>query len=60
MRDAGHTHKAVRCRPDGEPTYNEAHIFDGGRMVPATLVDAPWLRRLQPFGEDVAVGVAHR
>jgi hypothetical protein len=42
-------------RPDGEPTYNEAYIFDGERMIPATLVDAPWLRRLQPFGEDVAV-----
>ena len=42
-------------RPDGEPTYNEAYVFDGERMIPATLVDAPWLRRLQPFGEDVAV-----
>jgi hypothetical protein len=42
-------------RPDGEPTYNEAYIFDGERMIPATLVDAPWLHRLQPFGEDVAV-----
>ena len=42
-------------RPDGQPTYNEAYIFDRGRMIPAILVDAPWLRRLQPFGEDVAV-----
>jgi hypothetical protein len=42
-------------RPDGQPTYNEAYVFDGERMIPATLVDAPWLRRLQPFGEDVAV-----
>ena len=42
-------------RPDGEPTYNEAYVFDGERMIPAVLVDAPWLRRLQPFGEDVAV-----
>jgi hypothetical protein len=42
-------------RPDGEPTYNEAYVFDGERMIPATLVDAPWLRRLQPFGEEVAV-----
>jgi hypothetical protein len=42
-------------RPDGEPTYNEAYIFDGERMIPAILVDAPWLHRLQPFGEDVAV-----
>jgi len=42
-------------RPDGQPTYNEAYVFDGERMIPAVLVDAPWLRRLQPFGEDVAV-----
>jgi hypothetical protein len=42
-------------RPDGQPTYNEAYVFDGERMIPATLVDAPWLRRLQPFGEDVVV-----
>jgi hypothetical protein len=42
-------------RPDGEPTYNEAYIFDGERMIPAILVDAPWLRRLQPYGEEVAV-----
>ena len=42
-------------RPDGQPTYNEAYVFDGERMIPAILVDAPWLRRLQPFGEDVAV-----
>ena len=42
-------------RSDGQPTYNEAYVFDGGRMIPATLVDAPWLRRLQPNGEDVSV-----
>ncbi len=24
-------------------------------MIPATIVDAPWLRRLQPNGEDVAL-----
>jgi hypothetical protein len=42
-------------RPDGQPTYNEAYVLDGERMIPATLVDAPWLRRLQPFGEDVSL-----
>ncbi len=31
-------------RADGQPTYNEAYVFDGERMIPATLVDAPWLR----------------
>ena len=30
-------------------------MFDGERMIPATLVDAPWLRRRQPTGEDVTV-----
>jgi hypothetical protein len=38
-----------------EPTYNEAFVFDGERMIPALLVDAPWLRRLQPNGEDVSL-----
>ncbi len=42
-------------RADGEATYNEAFVFDGDRMIPATLVDAPWLRRLQPTGEDVSL-----
>ena len=42
-------------RSDGQPTYNEGFVFDGQRMIPATLVDAPWLRRLQPNGEDVPV-----
>jgi hypothetical protein len=41
-------------RPD-QPTYNEAFVFDGERMIPAVLVDAPWLRRLQPNGEDVSL-----
>jgi hypothetical protein len=39
----------------GEPTYNEGFVFDGEKMIPAVLVDAPWLRRLQPGGEDVSL-----
>lgn len=42
-------------RMDGEPTYNEGFVFDGERLLPATLVDAPWLRRLRPNGEDVSL-----
>ncbi len=42
-------------RPDGQPTFNEGFVFDGERLIPATLVDAPWLRRLQPNGEKVPV-----
>jgi hypothetical protein len=42
-------------RSDGQPTFNEGYVFDGGRMVPATLIDAPWLRRLRPCGDDVSL-----
>jgi hypothetical protein len=43
-------------RDDGLPTYNEGYLFDGdGTLIPAWVVDAPWLRRLRPKDEDVAV-----
>ena len=43
-------------RDDGKPTYNEGYLFEGdGALIPATVVDAPWLRRMQPTGEDVSV-----
>jgi prepilin-type processing-associated H-X9-DG protein len=46
-------------RPDGEPAYNEGYLFDGpdsgGDLIPARVVQAPWLTRLQPRGEDVSV-----
>ncbi|MCV7367283.1 hypothetical protein CRI77_05165 [Mycolicibacterium duvalii] len=43
-------------RSDGRPTFNEGYVFDGdGALVPARVVEAPWLRRLQPLGEDVPV-----
>ncbi len=43
-------------RPDGQPTFNEGYLFDGdGDLVAARVVDAPWLRRLQPQGEDVTL-----
>lgn len=42
--------------PDGSPNYNNAFIFDGdGELVPAKVVDAPWLRKLQARDEDVPV-----
>ena len=41
-------------RPDGQPTYNEGYVFEGdGRLVPARVVEAPWLTRLQPLGQAV-------
>jgi hypothetical protein len=43
-------------RPDGRPTFNEGYVFDGGGdLVPARVIEAPWLRRPQPPGEDVSV-----
>lgn len=43
-------------RPDGEPAFNEGYLFDGDdELIPARVVEAPWLTRLRPCGEDVAV-----
>jgi hypothetical protein len=43
-------------REDGLPTYNEGYLFEGdGELRPARVVDAPWLRRLEPKDEDVPV-----
>jgi hypothetical protein len=43
-------------REDGLPTYNEGYVFEGdGELIPAWVVDAPWLRRTTPAGEDVSV-----
>lgn len=43
-------------RPDGQPTFNEGYVFTGeGRLIPARVVKAPWLTRLQALGEDVSV-----
>jgi hypothetical protein len=43
-------------RPDGEPAFNEGYLFSGdGALIPARVVEAPWLRRLEPLGEDVSV-----
>jgi hypothetical protein len=43
-------------RADGKPTYNEGYLFDGhGKLIPARVVKAPWLRTLKPKGEDVSV-----
>ena len=43
-------------RPDGQPTFNEGYLYRGdGELIPARVVEAPWLTRLQPLGEDVSV-----
>ena len=40
---------------EGEPTFNEGFVYRDGQMIPATLVDAPWIRRLQGRGEDAGL-----
>jgi len=40
-------------RPD-MGAYNEGFVLHDGRLEPATIVDAPWLRRLAQLGEDVS------
>lgn len=41
-------------RPDGKPSFAEGFIFDGGGVLkPARVIQAPWLTKLRPFGDDV-------
>ena len=43
-------------RDDGKPTFNEGFLFEGdGGLIPARVVDAPWLQTLAPKGQDVSV-----
>jgi hypothetical protein len=43
-------------REDGTLSYNEGYLFTGdGGLIPARAVEAPWLRKLVPNGEDVSV-----
>lgn len=45
-------------RADGEPVYNEGFVFDpasGDELIPARVVSAPWLKTLEPAGEDVSL-----
>ncbi|HEX3706522.1 MAG TPA: hypothetical protein VHV76_07800 [Mycobacteriales bacterium] len=43
-------------RPDGKPTYNEGYVFLGdGELISARVAQAPFLRTLQPGGEDVSL-----
>jgi hypothetical protein len=42
-------------REDGSVSYNDGYIFDGGRMSPAKVKQAPWLRHVMPRGDDVSL-----
>jgi hypothetical protein len=51
----GFSYIAYPPRGDGKDTYNEGYIFEGdGPLIPARVVDAPWLRTLTHRGEDVS------
>ena len=42
--------------PDGSTSFNEGFIFTGeGALIPARVVEAPWLVRLNASGDDVPV-----
>lgn len=43
-------------RPDGSPSYNEGYIFLGdGELIPARVIEAPWLTRLDFRGQDLSL-----
>jgi len=43
-------------RPDGVPTYNEGYLFLGeGEIIPARVVEAPWLTQLDFQGQDLSL-----
>ena len=43
-------------RADGKATFNEGYLFEGdGGLIPARVVQAPWLGELRPKGQDVTV-----
>ena len=48
-------------RPDGSASYNEGFLFAGdGELIPAKVVQAPWLQRLRPRGDDVSLVLESR
>ena len=43
-------------RDDGKSTFNEGYLYAGdGELIPARVVDSPWLREMVPKGEHVRV-----
>ena len=42
-------------RGDGSPSYNEGYVYQDGRMFPARVAQAPWLRRIVGQGDDVSL-----
>ena len=43
-------------RTDGKPTFNEGYVFEGdGELIPARVVEAPWLDQVEPKGQNASV-----
>jgi len=38
---------------DGTSSYREGYVFDGARMHPAEVVEAPWMTSFEPHGGSV-------
>jgi hypothetical protein len=43
-----------RARPDGPVRYHEGWLLDGDDVLPAKVIDTPWLTATQASGEDVS------
>lgn len=41
--------------PDGTPSYSEGFVFDGEQMLPAAVVEAPWLDVFKPEGGEASL-----
>jgi hypothetical protein len=42
-------------RRDGTTSYNEGYLYSGdGELIPAKVVVTPWMRTLEPRGQDVS------
>jgi len=48
-------------RPDGGASYNEGYLYLGdGELIPARVVEAPWLHRLDYAGQDLSLVLESR
>jgi hypothetical protein len=51
-RAFGYIH--YRSGPDGAPRYHEGWVLDGDEVMPARVVDPPWMAAVRPAGEEVS------
>jgi hypothetical protein len=41
-------------RPDGSVKYREGYVFDGNDLIPARVINTPWMTKMAPAGQDVS------